>query len=327
MMHSMELSPENAAAWLESQGVDPAGGHFTSLGGGVSNHVILADLPGQRLVIKQSLAQLRVAEEWLSERERIFREAAAMRWLQGRVEGGRVPAVCLEDRTNFAIAIEAAPPTVGMWKARLFAGTLDDSDAHRAGTLLGSFARASHGNAEAAALFGDQTVFDQLRIDPYYRTTAARHPAHAAYIRNLIERSASRRFSLTHGDYSPKNLLTDGHVTWVIDWEVIHYGDPAFDVGFLLNHLFLKSLHFPEHRRDFARLATVFVDAFSAAAPPAGSWIVPAAAEHLPALLLARVDGKSPAEYLDDETKIRARKAALAAMDTPLQHPLELFER
>jgi 5-methylthioribose kinase len=326
-MLSMELSPDNAAAWLESQGVDPTGGHFTSLGGGISNHVILAELPLQRLVIKQSLGQLRVAEEWLSERERIFREAAAMRWLQGRAEGGRVPAVILEDRANFAIAIEAAPPTAAMWKARLFEGTLDDSDAQRAGMLLGSFARASHDNTEAAALFGDQTVFDQLRIDPYYRTTAARHPTYAAYFRNLIERSAARRFSLTHADYSPKNLLTDGRVTWVIDWEVIHYGDPAFDVGFLVNHLYLKSLRFPDRRHDFARLATVFLDAFSSTVPPAGNWIVAAAAEHLPALLLARVDGKSPAEYLVSDMKTRARKAALAAMDTPLEHPLELFER
>lgn len=323
----MELSAENAAAWLESHGIETQNGTFSSLGGGVSNHVILAELLHQRLVIKQSLGQLRVAEEWLSERKRIFREAAVMRWLNGKVQGGRVPRVILEDRVNFAIAIEAAPEKVGMWKSRLFAGTLDDADARHAGTLLGSFAAASHGNPEAAALFGDQTVFDQLRLDPYYRTTAARHPAHAPYINGMMERSAARRFSLTHGDYSPKNLLTDGTEMWVIDWEVIHYGDSAFDVGFLLNHLFLKSLCMPERRRELQELARVFLDAFEQSRPAAGKWIVSAAAEHLPALLLARVDGKSPAEYLDDAMRTKARQTALNAMDSPLESPLEIFER
>jgi len=170
-------------------------------------------------------------------------------------------------------------------------------------------------------LFGDQTVFDQLRIDPYYRTTASRHPAHAWYFDRLIERSGARRFSLTHGDWSPKNLLTDGEEMWVIDWEVVHYGDPSFDAGFLLNHLFLKSLAMPARSEAFAQLAGGFLDAF------AGSWILDAAGEHLPALLLARVDGKSPAEYLDEEMRTRARAVAIGAMEKPLGHPLEIFER
>ncbi len=322
----MELSTENAALWLAHNGIDAVEGHFTSLGGGVSNHVILAELPERRLVIKQSLARLRVAEEWLSERDRIFREAAAMRWLGPRMLGGRVPAVIVEDRENYAIAIEAAPAEALMWKTRLFNGILSLADAHAAGTLLGSMVAVSHGNPEAVVLFGDQTVFDQLRIDPYYRTTARRHPAHAQYFRRLIEESASRRFSLTHGDWSPKNLLTDGETMWVIDWEVIHYGDPAFDVGFLLNHLYLKSLALPQYRPALRDLATTALRAFEETRPPEAAWVTAAAAVHLPALLLARVNGKSPAEYLDESGRTEACRVALRAMDAGLQHPLEFFE-
>lgn len=320
----MELSTENAGAWLASHGVDAAGGRFTSLGGGVSNHVILAELREERLVIKQSLGQLRVADEWLAERNRIFREAAIMRWLQGRVETARVPRVVIEDRERFAIAIEAAPACADMWKNRLFAGSATPGDAWLAGAFLGSMAAASHGNAEAAELFGDQTVFDQLRLDPYYRTTAGRHPAQAQYFADLIARSGARRFSLTHGDFSPKNLLTDGVEMWVIDWEVIHYGDPAFDVAFLLNHLVLKGLATGVGRRI---LAVEFLRGFADTRPAAADWVEEAAAEHLPALLLARVDGKSPAGYLEGDAKAEARRLALGAMDRPLTHPLEIFER
>lgn len=326
MMQLMELSAENARGWLARHGIDSEQGRFTSLGGGVSNHVILAELHDQRLVIKQSLARLRVKEEWLSERDRIFREAAAMRWLGPRTEGGRVPQVIIEDRENYTIAMEAAPETAVMWKTRLFDGLMEPGDARDAGTLLGSMVAVSHGHAEAKALFGDQTVFDQLRIDPYYRTTASRHPAHAAYFAELMAESSSRRFSLTHGDWSPKNLLTDDHEMWVIDWEVIHYGDPAFDVAFLVNHLYLKSLVLPTRRAELHALADTFLAAFETSRPPAATWVVEAAARHLPALLLARVDGKSPAEYLKEPGRLEARRVALQAMERRLRHPLEIFE-
>lgn len=326
MMHLMELSAENASGWLARHGLNGEGGRFTSLGGGVSNHVILVELPGRRLVIKQSLARLRVQEEWLAERDRIFREAAAMRWLGSRMEGGRVPQVLIDDRENYTIAMEAAPEAAVMWKTRLFAGLLEPAAARAAGTLLGSMVAVSHGSSEAEALFGDQTVFYQLRIDPYYRTTASRHPAHAAYFAELMAESASRRFSLTHGDWSPKNLLTDGQEMWVIDWEVIHYGDPSFDVGFLVNHLYLKSLVMPERRAELRGLAAIFLAAFEASRPPAAAWVAEAAAGHLPALLLARVDGKSPAEYLDDVGKAEARRVALRSIERRLRHPLEIFE-
>lgn len=321
----MELSADTVPHWLALHGIDGKGGRFTDLGGGVSNLVVLAELPGRRLVIKQSLARLRVRDEWLSERDRIFREAAAMRWLGSKMTGGRVPALIVEDRENFAIAMEAAPEAASMWKTRLFNGVMEADDARSAGALLGSMVNVSYGQAEAQALFGDQTVFDQLRIDPYYRTTAARHPACADYFAALMTESAARRFSLTHGDWSPKNLLTDGREMWVIDWEVIHYGDPSFDVAFLVNHLFLKSLAMPSHRATLASLAANFLDSFEAARPAAADWVVSASARHLPALLLARVDGKSPVEYLDEAATLTARTSALRAIASGLRHPLEIF--
>ena len=303
---------------------------FTELGGGISNKVVLAEGPVFRAVLKQSLGQLRTETAWTSDRGRIFREAAAMRWMNARAgnrAAGHIPALVFEDPASFTIAMEAAPSAAAMWKTQLFRGEMDPGVARVAGVTLGSMISASWQNAEAEQLFGDQTVFDQLRIDPYYRFTAVRRPDAAAYIHELISRSSGRRVSLVHGDFSPKNLLVYGRDLWVIDWEVIHFGDPSFDVGFLLNHLVLKSIAMPQHRAGMAELAKAFVDGLSANIPRDADWIVPAALEHLPALLLARVDGKSPAEYLDAGMRKRAAALAVDLMRHPVNYAGEVFSR
>ncbi len=250
-----------------------------------------------------------------------------MRRLSGQVKGGRVPAVLIEDRSNFAIAMEAAPPDASMWKTILFAGDLRPAHARASGTLLGSMVATSWNQPEAREIFGDQTVFEQLRIDPYYRFTASVHPEHGGYFQNLIEKSAARRVSLVHGDWSPKNLLFADNELWAIDWEVVHFGDPSFDAGFLLNHLLLKSIALPHLRSQLAGLAHEFIGALNAEVPADARWIEAAALEHLPALLLARVDGKSPAEYLDESGRNRARQLALSLMEDPARSLTEAFTR
>jgi tRNA A-37 threonylcarbamoyl transferase component Bud32 len=316
----IELSASNACEWLSAHGFPSACLRFAELGGGISNKLVLAEGPEFRVVLKQSLGQLRTAREWNSDRGRIFREAAAMRWAED-VDGLRVPRLLCEDAADFTIAMEAAPAGAEMWKTQLFRGEFQPEIARAAGVALGSMIRASWHSTEAQRLFGDQTVFDELRIDPYYRYTAAQCPEATGYIGRLIKRSSERRVSLAHGDWSPKNLLVNGSEVWVIDWEVIHYGDPSFDVAFLLNHLLMKSIAMPQHRVALKGLACAFVDGLST------EWAVEAALEHLPALLLARVEGKSPAEYLDAAMQLRARALALDLMQQAAESPEEAFER
>jgi len=323
----LELDASNASLWLNAMGIATSYLRCQELGGGVSNRVILVEAPEFRAVLKQSLGKLRVEREWLSDRARIFREAAAMRWLQGRVRGGHVPALLREHRAEFTIAMEAAPSSAAMWKTKLFAGQLNPAHARAAGILLGSIIAASWEHPEARELFGDQTVFDQLRIDPYYRFTASVHPELKGYFHHLMEQSAARRVSLVHGDWSPKNLLLAGEELWAIDWEVVHFGDPSFDVGFLLNHIALKSIALPQLKQHLAGLATEFLNALNAELPGGAAWIEAAALVHLPALLLARVDGKSPAEYLDEAGRRRASKLAISLMHEPAASIDEVFSR
>jgi 5-methylthioribose kinase len=166
--------------------------------------------------------------------------------------------------------------------------------------MLAGMIRLGWRNPEFERTFGDQTVFDQLRLDPYYRSTAARHPDLRPHFDRLIEECGGFRLTLVHGDWSPKNFLVDGSAAMAIDFEVIHYGDPAFDAAFLLNHLLLKSFHLPGFASEFAVLADVFWRTLLDGFPAEAAGFEERTIRHLGGLLLARIDGKSPAEYIRD---------------------------
>jgi thiamine kinase-like enzyme len=160
--------------------------------------------------------------------------------------------------------------------------------------------------------FAERTVFDQLRIDPYYRTTAARHPEVRPPIEQLIDDSWQIRTAMVHGDYSPKNLLVEGKHVLLIDFEVVHWGDPAFDAGFLLNHLILKAFHLPRFGPQYFLAAHEFWRELLKGSEKAElGGFENMTLRHLGALMLARIDGKSPVEYIRDEvTKDKVRRFA-----------------
>ena len=187
--------------------------------------------------------------------------------------------------------MSAAPVRSASWKDLLLDGEILVETAERVGELLAGMGSVSWRDASWEREFGDQTIFDQLRIDPYYRATARRHPDLAPLSARLIEESAARRVCLTHGDWSPKNFLVDGPRVMAIDFEVIHFGDPAFDTAFLLNHLLLKSFYRPEWADLYAAAAARFWQTYLDGVPRE-SWIEPATLQHLGWLMLARVDGK-----------------------------------
>ena len=95
----------------------------------------------------------------------------------------------------------------------------------------------------------------------------------------------------------------------MIDFEVVHFGDPSFDAAFCLNHLVLKWFCLPTHRPAIEALMAAYWPGLLEELPSgAASFFEGATLQHLGCLMLARVDGKSPVEYLHDEqskTEIR----------------------
>lgn len=319
------LSAANAAKYLQNRGMELEAARVTELGGGVSNTVLLVESDGQTLVLKQALGKLRVQEDWFAGRERVVREAAALQRLADLLPQGSLPAVLFEDRENFLFAMTAAPPDSTAWKDLLLNGEICVDTARAAGALLGRMASVTWHDDACEKAFGDQTVFDQLRLDPYYRFTAGGHPDLAPHAARLTEASALRRVSLVHGDWSPKNLLVGRGKVMAIDFEVVHFGDPSFDSAFMLNHLLLKSFARPQWRSMYAEAALAFWCAYRSAIPQA-PWIEPATLEHLGWLLLARIDGKSPVEYLrEPPLQDQVRQFARNLILSPPKSVAELF--
>ncbi len=330
---AMEIGEQNIVSylaernWLRDPGCEP---RVSPLGGGVSNIVLLVESGAERVVVKQSLEKLRVEDDWHAPRERILRECHSIRTLRAVLPQACLPEIVLEDPANFLFVMSAAPPGARPWKSDLLEGRIEAAPAARAGDLLACLHSFSCGHLQIREQFGDQTCFDQLRIDPYYRTCLRRHSDVAARIGGLIEEMDRRRLALVHGDYSPKNMLVvRGHggsfvEIFLIDFEVVHYGDPAFDTGFCLNHLLLKSFHRPQWRESYLDAARVFWQTYLAGVPPAiADGIERATCRHLGALLLARVDGKSPVEYLAGQARDGVRAAARRVL---LEQPPRLEE-
>ena len=332
-----QLDAGNAAAYLAGRGVitpaAAASATASTLGGGVSNIVICVTgdgVPGGALVVKQSLPQLRVAQEWRADRSRIHREWASIRYLAGILPPGSVPQVVDQDDDNFCYVMIAAPAGGVNWKEALLAGDIDAAVAGKVGHLLGEMHRATAikdrdgtvGHIPDALLpFADQRSFIQLRIDPYHRATAAAHPDLADAINAEANWMLGRPLALVHGDYSPKNVIVSGAgsaaAVMLLDFEVAHLGNPVFDLAFMLNHLTLKALHRPELAAQYNRAAAAFWSEYAAADTPStqADGMAPDTVRQMGALLLARVDGKSPVEYITAEPdKARVRRLACAIL-------------
>lgn len=290
------------------------------LQGGVSNRTVLVQREnGECWVLKQALEKLRVKVDWFSSPERIHCEALGLRWLAELAPSGSVPGFIFEDFEYHILAMQAVPQPHENWKLMLLDGRLDAAHVEQFGRLLGTIHRAAWlRRDEIAPLFADRSFFESLRIEPYYLYTASQVGAAADFYAALSDETRVAVLTLVHGDYSPKNVLVhDGRLV-LLDHEVIHFGDPAFDLGFSLTHFLSKAHHLPPMRQAFLDAANrcwrCYLDALGEV-----EWrgaLEARAVRHTLGCLLARVAGRSPLEYLDEAERTRQRNAVLALMQT-----------
>lgn len=309
--------PDQLLRYLRARGLiaadeSPA---FHTLSGGVSNRTVwVGRQAGADWVIKQALAKLRVQVDWFSDPARIRRETAGLRWL-GKIIPGQVPECIFDDPGRHILAMSAIPQPHENWKTVLLKGRTDPRLAQCFGSLLAKIHSAAADYPQLADAFAERRFFEELRLEPYYGYTATQVPAAAPFLAGLIEATRVRRLALVHGDYSPKNVLIHQNRLIILDYEAIHFGDPAFDIGFSLTHFLSKAHHLPARREAFLELARRYWGAYwEALSPKLREPVRQFAVRHTLACLLARVAGRSPLEYLDRRERENQRRLVLGLL-------------
>jgi len=295
------------------------------LAGGVSSDIWRVDLAEGPICVKSALPKLKVAAEWFSPVERNLYE---VRWMKtaARIVPKAVPRLLGEDAAGCAFAMDYLEPALHpVWKGQLANGQVDLQLSAAVGERLAAIHAATAGRQDVRRDFESTAIFTEIRLDPYLGAAARAHHDRADALLALYKTTAETRLALVHGDISPKNILAGPNSPVFLDAECAWYGDPAFDLAFCLNHLLLKCFWVPEASPDFlaayACLSGAYLDGVA--------WedtarLEARVAQLIPGLLLARVDGKSPVEYLTEPNKQMVRQAARRLLAAPARTLPEL---
>lgn len=269
----------------------------TPLDGGVSSEIRIVHSSHGNYVVKRALEKLRVKADWFSDPARSSIEVRGLRALATLLGQAHVPRVLWADEAANEFAMELIDSRFKNWKQELLRGHVDVVTARAAGRLLGQLHTGSNADPCLASQFDNPRPFIELRIRPFFERIAQRNTALAPAIADIVHNIHVSRNALVHGDYSPKNLLVDGDEVVILDCEVAHWGDARFDVAFCTAHLLLKSFRraAPTPRILLATLAFLSEYRLAGLAPLDQHF-----ARQLGCLLLARLEGDSPVDYLED---------------------------
>jgi aminoglycoside phosphotransferase (APT) family kinase protein len=305
---------------------------FTPLPGGVSSDIWRVDLAAGPICIKRALPKLKVAADW---RAPVERNAYEVAWMEtaGRIAPGSAPRILGHDPGAGLFAMEFLEPAQHpLWKAELREGRADPAFAAAVGRSLAAIHAGTAGDRAVAARFATDAIFHAIRLEPYLEATAQAHPDLAPILLQLVAKTAATKHTLVHGDVSPKNILVGPDHPVFLDAECAWYGDPAFDLAFCLNHLLLKCLWNRPASSGFLGCFAALAEAYDAGvAWEARSDVEGRTARLLPGLLLARIDGKSPVEYItkvgDKNMVRRVARQLLQAPKDRLDAILQVWRR
>jgi len=229
-----------------------------------------------------------------------------------------VPRVLAHDASDHVFAMEQLPAEARNWQAEIGEGRVSPDVGRWAGATLGTWHTQTSARPEILARFDDFESFEQQRLTPFYDTVIARRPELAAAIGERIVELRSMKRCLVDGDFAPKNMLVaaDGR-QWVFDLEVVHVGNPVFDVGFFLSFAVLSAVRWPALTGELRRLADGFLAGYEEATGIAFAGDAASIAGHTACLVLARTDGTSPAQFLDGAARERARHVGVAMLERP----------
>ena len=296
------------------------------LTGGVSSDIWCIETEKGFVCAKRALSKLRVAADWYAPVERNLYEA---RWLQvaHQASAGCAPELLGQHPELGVLVMQYLDPVhYRLWKQELHAGNADAHTAKAMGQVLSKIHSYAARNSQLASEFPTDKIFFEIRLAPYLLATAERHPKLAHALEALVLQTQNNAKTLVHGDVSPKNILLGPQGPVLLDAECATWSDPAFDLSFCLNHLLLKCLWTPSSSSDllhcFEGLTNSYLQSVDLELP---TDLEARAARLLPGLLLARVDGKSPVEYVTEaHQREHVRRVASALLIKPASHLHEI---
>jgi tRNA A-37 threonylcarbamoyl transferase component Bud32 len=293
---------------------------ITPMAGGVSSEIARVDLDGGPVCIKRALPTLKVKAHWEAP---VARNRYEVEWI--RLVGGilpeAVPRVLGDDPEHGMFAMQFLDAaTHPSWKDQLRDGDISTATARQVGSVLAAIHRHTAGAADIAARFATDYIFFPIRLEPYLLATAARNPDCAESLGHLVRVTSTTRKALVHGEVSPKNILVGPRGPVFLDAECAWYGDPAFDLAFCLNHLLLKCMWRPHWQARYLECYTTLGDTYLTGVTWEPRGEIERRSSHLLAgLLLGRIDGKSPVEYITtDEDRDRVRRVARELLHHPV---------
>lgn len=293
------LTEETVVTYLIDKGVIAKGeqAEVEVLTGGVSNVVLAITTTDKKLVLKQALAELKVAEKWEADQRRAIVEANAIS-LFHKLSPNQVPNLVFLDPERFVLILDRVPVGSTVWKSDLLAGVINPDVAGVLGKTLAQWHNFGETDKEARLQFMEDSLFEQLRIDPFYRFVAAKNVQLKPEINKLIDELEGDKTTIVHGDFSPKNIMVGmDEQVYILDFEVTHVGNPVFDLAFLLAHLLCKLFRTDEALEEKLLIASAegFVSAYAGVREISQSLSL-----HTALIALARVEGKSPVNYLNE---------------------------
>ena len=310
------LNETTVVAYLTNRGIISGLAEVEELTGGVSNVVLAVKAGAKDLVLKQALPQLKVAAVWKADQRRAIVEANGMKLLHS-ITPTSVPELIDFDPEDFTLTMERLPRECTVWKSDLLSGVIKPNIGADLGRILATWHNFGADSKESRDAYMEDSLFDQLRVTPFYRAVAKVNPALDARIQELITEISTLKISLVHGDFSPKNIMITGvNKPIVLDFEVMHTGNPVFDLGFVSAHLLCKYLRTedPAHKNPLRETALAFIDSYARACNIEVAKSLP---HHVAVIALARVEGISPVNYLDEAGKARVQSVTKAALANP----------
>lgn len=287
------------------------------LSGGVASDIAKVTAADQSYCVKFALPKLRVKADWFAPVERNYAEYC---WLKTVADISPASSLKLyghsKDDHGFAMEFLSGDETY-LLKQKLFDGEGVVKEAMAIGALLGRIHHTSSRAEFDRSPFHNHDDFYAIRIEPYLVFTAERYPSLKEKMRAMADELYEAKAVLIHGDVSPKNIMFSKGHPYILDAECATMGDPAFDLAFCMNHFILKAIFVPSCRQKYLSFCTSLWSEYK----PSVTWEDPDLLEErllrlLPMLMLARVDGKSPVEYFNEDHQDYVRKLSIPLIET-----------